>query len=651
MDLDLAFIPHGDTIAVDTETTGLNPWKGCKPFAISFANMHGVPGMFRVAVDPKTRRLAERFPVRKLAHFFSDPSITKVFHNAAFDILMLEALGFQVCGQVHDTMFAAHVLNSLEPKFGLKPLAKKYAAIPDDDEEELRASAAAGRRYGRAHGWKLGEKVENDYWMAEPDKLARYATLDAVRTAALWFLFSKRLKRAKLWNVYLREIELLKVTLSMMRRGIKIDLDTCDEELAKLARDLSKWNVKARAFAPELNWASPAQLAKFFFIQCGLPEPTKCGKATKDFPLGQPSVALNVLEKLDHPLANLIVKIRGAEKARSTYFARFKALTVRDKKHECFCIHPWFNQIGPATGRYSSRDPNIQNVPDEFATRAQVLYPARAPFGPRKGYAWVLADYDQIEVRIFAAVSGEPFLRKALLSGRDIHTETANRVWGGRDNERALKAIMHVLRTNSVREGKRVLDRFDWNIVAAEASLGAKSTRARAKMLTFLKIFGGGVTAASELIGCDMSEAAEYIAEYDEAFPGVGQYIYRRQMEAMQAGGIYDLFGRWLTVDRHYAFRATNYTVQGSAASFLKDRMIAVYNWFLELRMEGLKAFQVITLHDEQILEVELRCLKPWFFRRLKRIMEDNGGRIDIPTPVSIKVCRQRWDSSTKVKV
>lgn len=201
-------IPSGNLVAFDTETTGLNPWKGDRAFCIGFCNEKGNKGYFRFPVDGKTRQVVYDSRLEVLKRWFEDPTIAKIGHNVKFDIRMLDMIGIKVRGKIHETMFMMHVLNNVEPSYQLKPLTKKYLDYPDDDLNELHKATVTARRQAKKLGWKVHEDVEADYWMAPDPTCRKYNVRDAERTMMFYLFLNPRLDEEKVRKVYDQEMEL-----------------------------------------------------------------------------------------------------------------------------------------------------------------------------------------------------------------------------------------------------------------------------------------------------------------------------------------------------------------------------------------------------------------------------------------------------------
>lgn len=664
----------GNTVACDTETTGLNSWKGARPFAFSFCDTSGKEQFRRVQVNPFTRKVTYDAELLKELRAFFSSNRTFVFYNAMFDVRMLEAIGIPVCGKIEDAMIAMHCLNSLEPSFKLKDLAKKYCGISRDDETALHADTMRARREGKEKKWNLAEELCNDAWMADPAILEKYSRLDAQRTALLWILLSQKMDEEKVREAYETEMRLWPVTYRMVSRGVRFFPDIARAQFDEWKAKLVDWRAHIQKAAPGLNVQSAKQLVKFLFEKEKMP-------VLKYTDGGQPSVDAETLRAMRHPLALIIASVRSANKAMSSFFGRFLNLAVKSGNDSISVIHPNLIQVGPVTGRYACREPNLQNVADDMATRAYMPIQARSVFGPRSGFVWVLADYSQLEIRIFAVFAQEPFMLDALAKGRDLHAECANRIWGGKGNSRAIRAAVHALELDGLRDVRTPavaealiklnailraddrkirgipesiaadwMEQFNWDIVKAEASVGKKYSRPRAKNVFFAKQFGGGAPAVMRQTGCDRFEAEGIISDFDTAFPRIRQYQNELMAESATCGYVLDAYGRRITVDPDRAYCCVDYKVQGSAASLIKRRTLALDEYLRSIRRK-VEAYIVLTIHDELIIEVRKEQLKPWFLRACKRIMENHEGAFPIALPVSIKVATKFWNKQKDLKV
>lgn len=700
----------GKLVACDTETTGLFAWKGDRPFAFSFCNKDGETACYEFPVDPMTRRVRyETNPelVEAIKAFFTDPTITKVFHNAKFDVRMIElAFGIKVQGRIEETMFMAHVCNTLESDFKLKRLSKAYLEIDDDDEKLLHRLTVKARRVAKKRGWKIADggkdNVKADYWLPSivfagtPEAAACevYATRDAERTMLLFLMYDQVLDdldreyaqwyeeakeegqevppfRMACRETYELERELWPITYSLETRGVQVVPEVVFQEIKEFERKRDD----ALAFVKRAAWKGfdpdkPGDMRKLVYGKLKLPVLKRTDKSN------QPATNVEALfEHMGNPVIKALFKYRANEKGLSSFFYKYRDNMVADPV--CpggMVLHCDFQQMGPVTGRFSCRNPNLQNVANALTTRSPEPIQARRPFRPRPGYVWYHVDYHQLEVVIFADVSQEPTMLAAIATGRDLHTECTNKAWGGKGNPAAIQAAYHSLELDGTGSGEpseklaevwkklRVspsdhferketaaeqwLASFDYDIVKAEKSIDKKTSRAKAKMILFAKVFGGGPNAIKDLLHCTREEAQTFLNDYDRAFPHIVQYIKSLSRSAARDGYIVNRFGRRIAVDSDKPYRAVNYMVQGSAADLLKRSMIRCFNYLQET---GLDAHLVLTIHDELVFEIKKEHAFKRVLNRLCDIMEDHQGHFGVPTPVEMEKCTERWNEKVKV--
>lgn len=721
-------IPSGSLVAFDTETTGINFWQGDEPYAFSWCNDKGETGYIEWPVCPYTRVvLRDEREADMIREWAADHTIAKVMHNGKFDRFMCEcAFGAEWRGELIDTLLAAHCCNSMENSYGLKPLTEKYCDVSTDDQKELKKATERARKHGKTRGWVLtmtekaaqddiakgviepfnyarhqgsGSPLPPDYWMVplhSPDDgylVKKYAVLDAYRTMMLWWLFRSLMNdddTGHMWSTFRMEQELEGVVERMERRGIHVDddrlqseEDECirerDEALQVLLDAVDGHTFDGKPFSP----SNDGHLRWLLYEQLGLAVTKKTKKT------GIPSVAQpTLMGYLDEPVVQALFKYNIADKGATDFFGNYRRLKTHDVAADTsgWVLHPNFKQFEQKTARFACQRPNLQNVPDAISTRSARPIQGRIAFGPRPGYRWYLMDYSQLEVRIFADVSQEPTLLNALATGRDLHTECANKAWGGEGNGSGNKNIQQALMLDGVAVGSIEeetqellneawsalgvsqfndhglpvlsfaeasefadvwLQRFDYDIVAAEKAVGKKNTRAKAKMVLFARMFGGGPNAIKDLMGVTYDQAKGFMDDYNRAFPGIVQYINARTAEATRDGGIYNCYNRWLVTPEGQEYKSVNYTVQGSAADLIKRAMVKCDRY---LRERGLDAHLVLTIHDEIVFEFAHAASRRNVLRDLKAIMEDHEGAFNIPTPVDMERADVRWPEKEGVK-
>ncbi len=703
----------GKVVAFDTETTGLNAWHGDAPFAFAFCSEDGSVAYFEFEVDPMTRRpyYTER-KLEKIKRILREARVV-VMHHAKFDVRMMEVncgFGFQGI-DIQDTMYMAHAANSQEPSIGLKQLAKRYLDIPDQDLEDLTKAVHSCRRKAAKLGWKVGYRVSekpdgsyekkaqvpSDYWLPRAiwlhdaslieEKWYRlckaYAIQDVVRTLALYQFLDAALDETEgARHAYAAEMALWWTTYRMETRGVRVDAAEIDRQVASLRQrrteHLEHLDTAARkvlkrkdAFNPQSN----AQIAKLLeALNLKITERTKTGL---------PKVDLESLyQHIKNPVIQDLLAYKAATSGLSSFMLRYKEFKLPDPlSKKAWCIRPNFRQVGPKTRRYACGEPNLQNVADAFNTRSVALVQARTPFGPRPGYAWYHYDYEQLESRIYADIADETFMLTAFRTGRDLHTECTNKIWGGEGNPSAVHAAIRTLELDAstgldpskdllkvwrqlgvtLRNQSRILPSkmyeigeswlasFDYNIVAAEKSLHKKNWRAKAKLILFGKLFGIGPQGAMGLLEATLEEAKQFLGDYDTAFPNINRFMRRFSRAAGERGYILNALGSRINVNPEFAYRAVNYMIQGSAASQLKR---ALRRCDLFLRANQIDGYIVLTIHDEIVFEIAKKEATRPVLLRLKRIMEDHGGAFPkVETPIGIDVVSRRWNEKKEMEL
>jgi len=635
-------IPKGKVIALDTETTGLFPYGefGARAFAVSFCNEEGDTGLMQWPVDPFTRMPKPREEdLRELRRFCSDKKITKVFFNAKFDIRMLKFWGAEVLGRVEDVFFMAKILRANEPSHGLKPLAKKYLGMTDEDQKELQQSVLKGRRLGKKNGWKIAEKGDDtknpaaaDYWLADPALLKKYAVQDAERTMLLYRILNEELDTAEAYRkFYERELVLLGVTMRMEDYGVRIRPSVVQEEIKKntaLMEDrLKKIQELTRPYycTAKTEKKKREQERDFYFNPNSTSQVVDFVYKKLEFPImkytdtGNPAVDLEALKDMEHPVIHYLQEYKASEKAIASFFQKYASLSVPDDEGHMI-LHPSFNQIGPITGRYSCSNPNLQNVANATSVRAVAPIQARTPFCPRMGKEWYCFDYDSQEAWLFAAGAHEDVMLDSLLNGKDLHTETAEFIWGK-------EQVAHEFAT-----------------VGKKKSL----SRIRSKMLLYGIIYGMGIKKTAAVLGCSSAEAESTLNRYYTRFPRIKTFMDVTSTKAARLGYVETAWGRRIQVESDWAYRAVNYYVQGSAADMLKDAMISVDRLFQGLRID---AHVLMTVHDELIVEIAKKDVTQKLLNDVKSRMESHGGNLPAIPKIPCGMARviKSWNLQEKV--
>jgi DNA polymerase I-like protein with 3'-5' exonuclease and polymerase domains len=701
-----------DWVSIDTETTGIHPLLEDMPFSVGLMQEldERSARYFEWLVDPRTRLCKpDREDIVSLQEIAGDETATKVFFHAKFDLHNLAKIGIEVKGRIEDVSIAARVCNTLEMHYKLKILARKYFGYPLDDQEFLKGAIMRKLRdRARKKGWNLNEKdPEADYWLCshvdelipempkkERDRVKMavgvYCLGDVTRTALLWTMYKELMDSDPHYKAtYEEEMELmLGAVMAMERRGVPISRKRTLEELKDCKEKRAKHRLKLREMASkkgnkDYNPNSDVQSVKLLFTRSPRGYGLTPIKATKK---GNVSVDWKALRPyMNHPFVRELLAYRAADRGIDffeTYLDLMRPDPVHnpDGKGDAYLLFPSANQAGTKTGRFSYNEPNLQQVsnPDSSVKGTDPVQ-ARRPFGPRKGYFWYTCDYNAQELRVFADVADVTAMLEAVYAGRDVPTENANRLWGGRGNQHGLiaaaqalelgadepskeeirqawkelgwnskKAANGVMSSEALRVADRWLSQHDYDIVAAEKSIGKKNSRGRSKQTGFTKYYGGGADALADLINCEREEAVVHIKRFDHVFPESPRYIKALTRQAKQDGYIINRYGRKLRVDSSFAYRAVNYMVQGTCADLMKDAIRRCHKFFREI---GIDAHIVMTIHDELIFEIKKDHAYKWVLREICRIMSDHQGRLRVPMPVEMKRVRERWDRKEPVEL
>ncbi len=544
-------LEKAEIFAFDTETTSLD-YMEAKVVGMSFSVEPGEAVYLPFGHDylGAPTQLDRDLVFDKVGPLLQNAEVPKLGHNLKYDMNVLANHGITLRGVTHDTMLESYVLDASASRHNLDTLSEKYL-----DHATIHFQDVAGKG--------ARQRTFND---VELEQATVYAAEDADIALRLHRrLWPELSAEARLAKVY-RDIEmpLVPVLSEMERTGVFVDAEVLAAQGQELARRLKEIEQDAWAVAgTEFNLGSPKQLQEVLFDRLGLPVKRKT-------PKGQPSTAEDVLQELAHeyPLPAIILEYRSLSKLKSTYIDKLpRQIHPRTGR-----IHTSYHQAVASTGRLSSSDPNLQNIPVRTEEGRRIRQAFRAPPGKR-----ILAvDYSQIELRIMAHLSGDESLLRAFREGVDVHAATAAEVFGGtpesvtRDQRRAAKAI------------------------------------------NFGLIYGMSAFGLARQLKISNKEAQAYVDLYFARYPGVKRYMDETRERARQQGYVETVYGRRLYLPeidsrnpqrRNYAERtAINAPMQGTAADIIKMAMIDVHHWLQEKQPPALMIMQV---HDELVFEVD----------------------------------------------
>ncbi len=543
-------LKSSELFAFDTETTSLN-YMQAKLVGVSFSDKPGEAAYVPFAHDyedaPKQLELS--WVLQQLKPLLEDESQLKVGQHLKYDMNVLRNYDIELKGIRHDTMLESYVVDSTATRHDMDSLAEKYL-----NEQTVHFEDIAGKG-----------KKQITFNQIPLDVAAPYAAEDADITLRLHqTLWSKLQETPTLTQVYEEiEIPLIPVLSEIETTGVYIDPDMLFAQSSEISATLIKLEQDAFAEAgEEFNLSSPKQIQAIFFEKKGFP-------VIRKTPKGQPSTAEDVLETLanDYELPKLILKHRGLSKLKSTYTDKLPE-QVNQKTGR---VHTSYHQAVASTGRLSSSDPNLQNIP----VRTEEGRKIRAAFIAPEGFRILAADYSQIELRIMAHLSGDEGLLYAFEQGIDVHSATASEV-------------------------------FSVPVDAVDSD-----HRRAAKAINFGLIYGMSAFGLAKQLDIGRHEAQSYIDLYFERYPGVRKYMSDTREKAKEQGFVETVFGRRLYLPdinarngqrRQYAERtAINAPMQGTAADIIKRAMITVHAW---LSTSSVNARMIMQVHDELVLEV-----------------------------------------------
>ncbi len=563
-----------DVICFDTETDAADP---IRAGLVGISICHKTGEAYYVPVNVEGV-LPQNEVLDAFRELFASEQITKVAHNFKFDYLMLHRNGLHIKGPAFDTMVAAYLIDSSQ-KLKMDELSQKYL-----DYTPIPITKLIGE----------GKKQKS---MADipAEEVYEYACEDADITLRLYEILKDRLAEDELGEIAMEvDFPLIAVLAEMEEKGIKVDtgkLEAFSEELLSDLQDLQA-QIYEKA-GEEFNVNSPQQLGQILFEKLGLPS----GKKTKT---GRYSTSESVLSDLavKYELPSLVLDFRQISKLKSTYVDALPELINPDTGR----IHSEFNQTVAATGRLSSSNPNLQNIPIRTSRGREI----RKAFIPEEGFSMLSADYSQVELRVIAAISGDEAMKQAFLNDEDIHARTAKEVFG-------LSTLEEV----------------------------TADQRRKAKEVNFGIPYGVSAYGLASRLGLENVEGKEMIDSYFREFPKVLEYINETKEFAREHGYVKTLMGRRRYIPdiksgnwnvRGFAERvAINMPIQGTAADIIKLAMIDIHQF---LEKEAVKSRMLLQVHDELVFELH-EDEKDWLPEILKQKMEE-AYTMDVPLKVEM---------------
>ncbi len=546
----IAKIKKAKFVSVDTETDSVSPTQA-RLVGLSFSTKPNHASYLPLCHDYPN--VPSQIPKEKalilLEKVLSDPQIKKVGQNIKYDYIVLKGEGIRVQGIDLDSMVLSYLLEPNWGKHNLSKLALTYLQV-----KAMAYSDIVGKG-----------KKEVTINAVDIERVAPYACQDADLALQLSSLLWPKVKEKRLDSLYRKlELPLIEVLADMEIWGVKIDTQALKKLSSELEYELGHLRDKIYEISgEEFNINSPQQLGRILFDELNLPASRKT-KKTKSY-----STSVNILQELavDYPIAKHTLEYRQLAKLKSGYADSLPLLL----NPETGRIHTSYNQTVTATGRLSSSDPNLQNIP----VRGDLGRRFREAFIPAKGHLFLSADYSQIELRVLAHLSKDPALIETFLHDRDIHEETAERVFGN------------------------------------ASALSKQEKRRRAKIINFSMVYGASAFSLAKELETSTSEAQDFIDLYYETYPKVQLFMEKQVKGAQKDGFAETLFGRKRQVPElqhkdkmtQQAGRriALNTPIQGSAADLMKKAMIDIWR---EIKKRGLQSKMILQVHDELVFEV-----------------------------------------------
>ncbi len=576
-------------IAFDTETTSLEAVRA-EIVGVSFTDRDGEGAYVPLAHDYPgvPDQLPRKAVLEKLKPLLEDAKLPKIGQNFKYDLNVLANYGITLAGMRYDTMLESYVLDSTASRHDMDSLALKYLGY-----KTLKYEDVAGKG-----------KHQINFSEVPLDRATAYAAEDADITFRLhrhlWPRLNATPSLVKLFDEI--EMPLVPVLARMERHGVLIDVAMLRSQSHELGKRVLEIEREAHKLAGQpFNMGSPKQIQEVLYDKHKLP-------VLRKTPTGQPSTAEEVLQELalDYPLPQLILEFRSLSKLKSTYTDKLPEMI----NPETGRVHTSYHQAVAATGRLSSTDPNLQNIPVRTAEGRRI----RQAFVAAPGYKILSADYSQVELRIMAHLSGDQGLIQAFAEKRDVHRATAAEVFGV--------------------DPARVTD----------------DMRRAAKAINFGLIYGMSAFGLARQLRIERVAAQEYVERYFTRYPGVREFMDRTRETARRQGYVETLFGRRLHTSeinaanmnrRQAAERAAiNAPMQGTAADLIKLAMIAVDRWMAE---SGLDIRMIMQVHDELVFEVAENAVE----QAREHVRAAMSGVAELSVPLVVDIGQGgNWDEA-----
>jgi DNA polymerase-1 len=627
-------------IAFDTETTGVRPFKGDRPFAVSMCDEHGNIGYWQWPVNPFTREVVYDDRLEEVRAILENPEWEKIGHNLIFDILMMDRIGISVKGPKLCTLIGAKIAIAEDTSYELKPMAARLFGFPSDDLDELQPATIAARRYGKKRGWKLStwgkEPVKADYWMIAAEKadrvqesdwrwieecplVKRYAIGDVERTMAMAVYTETLSEERGCKSVLDREMVLLPVVIRMVKNGVTYSVQRTNDELkAAVAVEASLVRRLEKNFGKGFNVDKTADVSRALYDVLKLPVLRRTEKGKKP---STDKYAMSDYESV--PAVADILDLRHVRKLTGTYLSKYHQVSVPCARNSGYrSIFASVRQVGAKTGRFACAEPNLQNIPrpPEEGEHGSPLQRAKYPFGPLPGEAWLCSDYSQIEARLFAEEASENAMIEAFIAEQDVYSLLSHKIWKDQRPE------------------------------------DAKKYRQRAKSVFLGRMYGLWHRSFALQQKISVDEAKQVFDDMDIEFPRIAGFMREVRQFAARHRYVVNRYGRVIGVPprdisgENKDYVGVNYIIQSDAADLIKDAMIRVDRriqrsgrWRRHVRM-------ILQVHDELVIAGSKNAVIDFAPIVLSEMCSDSHWK-RVPIRAEASLVESTWLSKKKLKL
>ena len=575
-------------VAIDTETTGLNPWRGDRMFAAA-------------AVFPNGRILFWRDEFSGLREVLADEAVDKVFHNATFDLRMLEFSGFRIRGNVWDTVILTHLADGRQ-SLKLEDVSKRY--LPS----HRRKVSTELTDWFKEH--KILKAQQGKHFADLPSELLKKRCVGDATLTALLFMRLYPVIKGEFPLLLKQEHRLIPIVKKMEDRGLLVDLNEIKSQqvyLTEVVKDVTYFCEDVVGWEG-FNLNSHDHQEELLAMAGVLEHIKEKTKKTR-----KPKLSKEVLKDLHHPVASMLAMGKQASDLSSKFLNQVLNFQVDS------ILHPNWHQAGTLSGRFSTSKPNILNIPEEGGhlseTEAEeALEFTGEDFAPhikrcficRPGYSHLNSDKAKLEVVMLAHYTADPTLLAILKSGHDIHSEISERMFDSKD----------------------------------------KGLRVRAKAVVFGFMYGAGDERIAINCKCSLTEAKEYRRRLQQVFPGLSKWNRDLQRQLQDRGFIRTAHGRRHYLDREESYMAVNRMCQGTGADEVKSRMIAVDDWLNSNYPDGTI---ILNYHDALTIETPTELI-PEMAPKFHELMEETSISFRAALPSSLEVTHTRWSDLQEYK-